>query len=425
MNLDFLKDKKIAILGLGTEGRSALQFLIAHGISPRAAHDLSSEVSPDTESLLDENNVVFISGQDYLDNLEQYDYLFRSPGVPRLSAELVAFPRQENILSVTKLFFQICPCPIIGVTGTKGKGTTSSLIQSILKAAGKDVYLGGNIGEPPLDFYSKLDSESLVVLELSSFQLQDLSVSPHIAVVLNITQDHLDHHRSVEEYRDAKLSIIKHQKPDDFAVVSDLLPDPISLVGLGKKIIFHQKDGDGYKTKLLGAHNKYNIAAAVKTVEILEIRPDIVREAVAEFEGLKHRLQVVSKRGGITFVNDSFSTNIDTTVAAIDSFQSPLVLILGGSDKGLDYVELGRKIVSSSHIKGIVLVGQVADKVEGVLSGYSGTVLKGASTMSEIITQALSISTQGDTVLLSPASASFGMFKNYKDRGDQFIKAVS
>lgn len=407
-----LNNKKIAILGFGVEGQAVAEYLKKKNI-PLAA-------------ILDQKE-----NPNYLDNLSDYDVIFRSPGVPRNHPKLLAYPNQENIYSMTKLFFDLCPCPIISVTGTKGKTTTTSLIYEIIKASGKKTFLGGNIGKPLLEFVDDLDAESVAVVEMSSFQAQDLQKSPHVGVILNVTHDHLDDgtfrpasHTTQDEYLRAKAQMIANQGPEDFAVLHYELGEIFTKSGQGKKIIFKPEDAAGYETKLLGQHNLENISAAVHAAQAFGIPEGVIKQAVAEFKGVPQRLEVVAEKNGIKFVNDSASTNPDSTIAAIKAFDSNLVLIIGGSDKQLDYTDLCKLIIKSPHIKALVVIGQIQGLILSAVQGYKGQVLTGATNMQEIITQALSVTKPGDTILLSPAAASFGMFKHSKDRGQQFNDIV-
>lgn len=407
-----LKDKKIAILGYGVEGKAVEAYLLSKNILVSAILDQTSDPN-------------------YLDKLNDFDVLFRSPGVPRNHPKLLAFKNQENIYSQTKLFFDLCPCPIIAVTGTKGKTTTTSLIFEIVKTSGKNAFLGGNIGEPLFNFIDKLDVNSVAVIELSSFQCQDLHKSPHVGVILNVTHDHLDNgtyrpssHSSLEEYMQAKAQLIANQTPDDFAILHPALSETFTKSGLGKKVIFNPEDVVGYETKLIGKHNFENIAAAVKACQVFGIDDETIKNAVAEFKGVAQRLELVAEKNGIKYVNDSSSTNPDSTAAAIDAFDSNIILIIGGSDKQLDYTELGKKIVESDHIKTLIIIGDIAPQISEAVSGFKGEILIGAQDMSQIMKQVRSVAKSGDVVLLSPAAASFGMFKNSKDRGQQFNEYV-
>lgn len=404
MKLDELQKKKLAIVGMGVNNRKMSEYFTRHQISYDVIQDWKN---PD----------------ELIGKLNGYDVIFRTPGLPYLT-EAMQQAKQSGaeISSQTKMFFSLCPAPIIGVTGTKGKGTTSSLIAEILKAAEKKVFLAGNFGRDPFEFLDELSSGDLVVLELSSFQLQDMETSPHIAVVLNITPDHMNHHRNMDEYVQAKLQIVANQKAGDYAVLHPSLPREFAKAGDGRKIFFDPAKVSNWNTKLLGTHNFDNIAAATAVTEILGVSQEIIKSAVAKFEPLPHRLKILGTYGGITYIDDGFSTNIEPTVAAIDALPGPLILIAGGSDKKLDFSPLVEKINNTNKIKGLVAIGAVADKIAKGVSGPK--VLTGAANMKEIMAQAVSLAENGDTILFSPATASFGMFKNEYDRAEQFVSAV-
>jgi len=405
MRIEELKKEKVALLGLGDNHKFLAEYLEKAGVN-------FDVITWDTLS-------------DLNDKLTDYSLIFRTPGVPYLTEPIQnAQKKGASISSQTKLFFDLCPGRIIGVTGTKGKGTTSTLIYEIIIKFGIKAFLAGNIGSDPFEFLDDVKREDVVVLELSSFQLQDLEKSPNVAVVLNITQDHLDHHKDVNEYIHAKTSIIKYQKESDHAVLFNSLPKWFKELGKGQKIFFERKDGAAFETKLLGPHNQENIAAAYKVSQLFGVDEKTAKEAIKEFRSLPHRLQVVGIKDGITYVNDSFSTNVETTIAAINSFSAPIILILGGFDKGLDYTPLGKAIVENSHIKAVVVVGKVADKILNSIKDFKGKISTNAKSMKEIIDSARGVASEGDIILLSPAAASFDMFKNYKDRGDQFSEGV-
>jgi UDP-N-acetylmuramoylalanine--D-glutamate ligase len=405
-----LRNKKIAILGMGVNNKHLANYLSKQGIQ----FDVFEEwADPD----------------ELIPKIAGYDILFRTPGLPYLSQVIQeAINQGIEVSSQTKLFFDLCPCPIIGVTGTKGKGTTSSLIHAILLDAGKKSWLAGNIGKDPFEFLDQIKKDDFVVLELSSFQLQDLHKSPHIAVVLNITLDHVNPnlkmstHYSREEYLQAKSKIVAAQTEWDYAVLNPNLPDWFKEAGRGKKVVYDPQLVAHMKTMLLGKHNLENIAPAVEVAKILKIDQKIIEEAVAEFAPLPHRLEYFVGPDGITYVNDSFSTNEDSTIAAIAAFTQPTVLILGGSDKGHTYEGLAKVIRESNHIKGAVVIGDVADRIKKALHGFTGKVVDGGQTMPQIMKAARSMAQTGDVILLSPAAASFGLFKDYKERGSLFMK---
>jgi UDP-N-acetylmuramoylalanine--D-glutamate ligase len=405
--LDSLRGKKIAVVGLGKNNQQLAEFLKKQSINFDVIDNWQN-------------------ADDLIGKLDVYEIVFRSPGLPYLSKAIQQAKEKGVIItSQTKLFFEICPAKIIGVTGTKGKGTTSSLIAKILETAGKKVWLAGNIGRDPFEFYEQIKPDDLVVLELSSFQLQDLDKSPYIAVILSITPDHLNHHKDFDEYIKAKSNIIAHQSSGDHAILHFTLPDWFASLGNAKKIIIDPLSVSSYQRKLLGSHNLDNIAAAAEVGKILGISEEIIKKAVAEFQPLPHRLSTIRIVGDITYVDDGFSTNIEPTIAAIDSIESNMVVIIGGSDKGLDFTRLGQAIQNSGKIRGVVVIGQVTDKILQSLGGYKGSVQTGAANMNEILSQANTIAQRGDTVLFSPGTASFGMFKNEYDRAEQFVNAVN
>ena len=405
--LENLQHKKIAILGMGVNNLKLMEYFKAKGIGFEVIE-------------------AWKSPEELVGKLDNYDVIFRTPGLPYLSGAVQqALKKGVEITSQTKLFFQLCPAPIIGVTGTKGKGTTASLIARILEASGRKTWLAGNIGRDPFEFLDSIRSSDSVIMELSSFQLQDLHQSPHIAVVLNITSDHLTHHKSVDEYIRAKLSIIEHQQPDDLAVMDSRLPDWFKTAGSGKKIFFDPQTVSGYQTQLIGKHYLENIAAAVDVSKLLGVDDATIKKAVAEFEALPHRLKVVREAEAITYIDDAYSTNVEPTIAAIDAIKTPLILITGGYDKHLEFSLLGKKILSATNLKALVVIGQVTDKILAATTGFKGKVMTGARSMPEILRQAISVAEAGDTILFSPATSSFDLFRNETDRGDQFVNAVN
>lgn len=449
---DLFKNKKVAVLGLGIEGRDLVKFLLKQAAEV-TVFDQKDEKEIDFLGIR-KDRVDLVCGEDYLsDGLFGFDLVFRSPGVYRYLPEIVeAEERGVKISSAVKLFFDLCPGKIIGVTGTKGKGTTSTLIYKILKASGKDAYLAGNIGKPYLELLPKLNKTSWIILELSSFQLMDLYKSPHIAVVLNITTDHLDWHKNIEEYIEAKTNIVKYQKENNFAVVSLDYKTTKSFTKYTKgkvfyfskskkvqgsyvksgKIISSTKKRDlevGNTSDLLlrGRHNWENVTAAVCASSLVGADIEIIKKVVFSFKGLEHRLELVGEVSGVSFYNDSFSTNSQPTIAAVNSFSESITLILGGSDKGLDYTEMAKKIAKKKNVATVVLIGEIAIKIKRALkkANYTRRILElGKSSMGKIVQTSIAQTPKGGVVLLSPASASFDMFENYKDRGNQFKNAV-
>ncbi len=413
--MDF-KDKKIAVLGAGVEGKSADAFLKSQGA---------------VVSVFDEKKASF-------PDLSSFDLIVRSPGVKlshkRLD-ELRSMNYESRITSATKLFFDLCPTKnIIGITGTKGKGTTSTLIYEILKAAGKDVHLCGNIGTPMLNVLPKLKESSFVVLELSSFQLIDLHKSPHIAVVLMATSDHLDWHKDHGEYLGAKTNIVKHQEEFDFIVVNEDYENSVKIAeqSKGKKVGFSLSrppfPTGAVRIGIPGKHNLENVYAAYCVGKILDIPDTVMFGAIQNFKGLPHRLEFVKKVGGAKYYNDSFSSNPSATIAALSSFSENKIMIIGGIDRGVALYNLAEHINRSApSIRKVLLIGQIADKVKKLLEdvGFHEYEVLSVKTMKEIIDHARELAQPDDVVILSPGFASFDMFKNFEERGNQFKQEVN
>lgn len=426
---DFL-NKKVAVIGFGIEGHDVVKYLLRQG-----ALITIFDKRPESEldfSDIDKDGIEAINcGFGYLKNgLIGFDFIVRSPGVyPNISELVEAAGSGVKITSAINIFFDKCPSKIIGVTGTKGKGTTSSLIYEILRADDRDVYLAGNIGKPYLELLPQLSKDSYVVMEMSSFQLMDMEKSPNISVVLNITEDHLDWHKNKKEYLEAKKNIVRFQGCDDYAILNGEYESSRNFFeeATGHVVYFSREDLDKkYKTnlKLRGTHNLENIAAAVTACKIIGVDEKIILGTVRDFKGLEHRLELVSEIDGVKYYNDSFATGPQSTMAAINAFTEDETLILGGSDKGLDYDELRKLIKEKDNVKNLILIGDTGEKIGNGIKGKNIINLE-RSPMIRIVETACEVTKPGGVVLLSPASASFDMFKNYKDRGNQFKSAVA
>ena len=426
---------KIAILGYDVEGRASYDYFAARG------HEL--EIRDQNTALALPEGAAAVLGDNYLDGLDGFDLLVRTPGLPPAKI-LAANPGvADKITSQINHFLRVSPTRhVIGITGTKGKGTTSSLVAQMLQAAGHEVHLGGIIGVPCLSFLPELDAKSWVVLELSSFQLIDLQHSPHIAACLMVVPEHLDWHADADEYYQAKSQLFVHQKRGDKAIyyADNELSRQIASTGKGHKIPYYAAPGavimDGAimiddqiicqtdELRLLGQHNWQNACAAVTIVWQVTQDVDALRSVLTSFTGLPHRLQLVRELDGVGYYDDSFGTTPETAIVAIQAFSQPKILILGGSDKGASYDELA-KVVASSNVRQVILIGDQAQRIQASLraAGYTDYVA-GGTTMAEIVKTAQAAAQPGDVVLLSTACASFDMFTNYKDRGEQFTAAV-
>lgn len=451
MNYDF-RNKKTAVLGFGVEGQAIVSYLLKQK-AKIVVCDEKKEEEFDKVIIqeLKDKEVKFIFNQ--IPSLLSFDIIIRSPGISVHKKELEE-ARKNNIpiTSLTKIFFDLCPCPIIGVTGTKGKGTTSTLIYEMLKKQGIDAYLGGNIGVPPLEFINKLTPESYVVLELSSFQLQDMTQSPHVAVMLMTTSEHLDSHKDVYEYVDAKRNILRFQTKNDYAIFNKDYPasnesDIYTEAKVYKvsreqgieqgcfvrdNVIFLKMSGHEEKimeTKdimLPGRHNLENVCAAIVAGIFGGARMKAIIEVLKSFKGLEHRLELVRTIHGVRYYNDSFSTTPETASAAIEAFENPKIVILGGSSKGSDFTRLGEIIADpKNNVKAIIGIGVEWPRIKLEIRNSKFEIIEGLKNMHEIVKKASEIAQIGDIVLLSPACASFDIFKNYKDRGLQFKKEVN
>jgi len=440
--------KKVAVLGLGLEGQDLCQFLLKKGAKITVFDQKTASDLGVVYKKLKQQGVKFKLGRNYLkEGLSGWHFIFRSPAFSRFLPEIVeAEKRGAAVSSAAKLFLALSPAKTIGVTGTKGKGTTATLIYRILKEEEKEVYLAGNIGQPMLSLLPRLKPTSTVVLELSSFQLMDFGQSPHIAVVLFITSEHLDYHRDIDEYIQAKANIIRHQKKGDFAILNaddstsssfaSLTPAKIFCFSRKKKVngayilggkiyLFDKIVGQTENLQLRGKHNWENISAAILAASLAGAGLKAIKKAIFSFTGLEHRLEPVRKFKEVEFYNDSFSTTPETAIAAIRAFDEPIILIAGGSEKGSDFTQLGKEI-SQSSVKTLILIGEMAGRIKKACqkAKFRGQIIDQPKNMKEIVKLAFQEARPGDVVLLSPACASFDMFKDYKNRGEQFKKYV-
>jgi len=430
---------KIAIVGYGKQGYSSYQYW-------REGNDITL---CDKEVIIDPPSDVKLQyGDHYLDNLDDFDLIVRSPKLhPRdiiaANDEAIA----SKVTSNTNEFFKVCPTQnIIAVTGTKGKGTTSTMITKILEASGKRVHLGGNIGTPPLDLLSSgITKDDYVVLELANFQLIDLKYPPYIGVCLMVVPEHLDWHSDMNEYISAKKQLFINQKENDFAVY--FAPNHTSLevvsVSPAQKIPYFDKPGaivenDEIKIsdniicktsdlKLLGKHNWQNVCAAVTAVWQITQDIDILREVLVSFVGLPHRIEYLREKDGIDYYNDSFASAPDATVAAIEAIPQKKVMIVGGFDRQLPLEDFSKNVKSNSEtIRSILLIGASAHRTSESLKsfGFNDFVLSSARNVKEIVADAQKLAKPGDAIVLSPGFPSFDMFKDFEERGLLYKEVV-
>lgn len=443
--------KKIAILGFDREGKASFEFFSNQNTQITICDKNPDVVVPDGA----EARV----GEHYLDNLDKFDIIVRTPGLPPqriFEANPDSPGLADKITSGTNEFLRNCPTDnIIGVTGTKGKGTTSVLIARMLEAAGLTVHLGGNIGVPALSFLPNISKGDWVVLEMSSFQLDDLKTSPHIGVCLMVVPEHQDWHGSPEAYYTAKEQLFARQTPGDLAIYfhDNEVSERIASAGQGQKIPYYFPPGASVENdtiviqgqeiakteefKLLGKHNWQNACAAVTTVwSALQpsldktLTPAKVVEAMhrvlSMFTGLPFRIEFRGKKHDIRYYNDSFASAPPAPLAAIDAIPGFKVVIIGGFDRNLDLSELVEGLKSSNSIHKVLVIGAAAERIANEFQQHDFTnfVVSSSATMTEVVKEATSLAEPGDAVLLSPGFPSFDMFKDFEDRGRKFNEAV-
>lgn len=433
--------KSVGLVGCGVETRDAAVYFVRHGIPVT----MYCEANDSSEHIHCPVIINDFSG------LAACDLVLRSPGIRPDVAYLKDL--RGIVTTPTGYALSMVAPRAIGVTGTKGKGTTSTLIAAMLQEAGQKVFVGGNIGVPLLSQIEHLSEDTQIVVELSSFQLQDVLASPHIAVILMVMPEHQDWHTSIEEYQTAKQGIVRYQTAGDYCISNIMYPLSQAIAAQSPAHqIFVQREGkvengiseyEGYVTRftngnvehiiavkdiaLLGPHNWENVAAACGAGVALGVDYAAMARAIRSFTGLPHRLEIVGEVRGVRYVNDSFSTTPETAIAAIQAFTEPKVLILGGSTKGSDFTELAKVIGSSTSIRGIIGIGVEWQKIKAALAAYTLDIpiVEDKTTMPEMLQAAKELAQSGDVVLLSPGCASFGLFANYKDRGNQFREGVS
>ncbi|MBI2588901.1 UDP-N-acetylmuramoyl-L-alanine--D-glutamate ligase [Candidatus Saccharibacteria bacterium] len=447
---------KIGIVGWGVEGQSAYryfgpehQYLI---VNEHPRDDFPPESDKLQIKFLTEerppgvtSNVTDLS---YLEGIDKCDKIIYSvTSVKNLERRFGEDKKfwQKATTSQHIFFEEVKTKNIIGVTGTKGKGTTATLIYQMLKASGLKVFLGGNIGTSILDFVNDVKPNDWVVLELSNFQLYNFPYSPHIGVCLMITDEHQDWHTSVDEYIKTKINLFSHQSKDDIAIyfADGELSKQIAGTSPGIKIPYFAKPGAVVKDegvivvgdpeteviktdqlKLIGRHNLENICAAVTTVWQVVQDKEAIQKVLSTFTGLEHRLEFIRELGNVKYYDDSFGTTPQTAITAMKAFTQPKVMILGGIDKGLSFDSLANEVVKN-RVRHAILIGHVAPKIATLLRDNNfSQITTGLKNMDEIVKTAREVAEPGDVVLLSPASSSFDMFKDYKQRGEKFKAAV-
>ena len=433
-----LKDKKIAVLGLGVSNRPLVRLLLEFGCDVTGC-DRTPREKMDQEVL--DLGCKLSLGDGYLDHLDA-DIVFRTPGMhPGNPAIETMRRRGAKITSEMEVFFEVCPCTILAVTGSDGKTTTTTLISEMLKAAGKTVWLGGNIGTPLLPRVREMKATDYAVVELSSFQLMDMERSPHIAVVTNLAPNHLDVHKDMQEYVDAKKNIFNFQGKGDILILNadNAITDSFAGNGVTRKFSRQGKantwigDGTIYRdgTPVLktadilipGVHNIENYMAAILAVEGL-VDDEIIRHVAKTFGGVEHRIELVRVKDGVRFYNDSIASSPSRTIAGLRSFREKVILIAGGYDKHIPYDVLGPEICA--HVKKLYLGGATGPKIRAAVEAVGGQKpeIYDCGDFESAVRAAAAGAEAGDVVLMSPASAAFDQFKNFMVRGQFFKKLV-
>ena len=441
-----LRGKNIVVLGLGVSNRPLVRLLLRYGCTVTGC-DKTPREKLDTELLeLEQLGCKLQVGEDYLKGLSA-DMVFRTPGMHPANPALEALRQTgAEVTSEMELFFEICPCTILAVTGSDGKTTTTTLISEMLKASGKTVWLGGNIGTPLLPLVDRMHPDDFAVVELSSFQLMDMQHSPQVAVVTNLAPNHLDVHKDMQEYVEAKKNIFRFQSTGDLLVLNQDNAITAAFSGNGKTRFFSRKnklakgvclDGDiicrdgqevldSREIAIPGVHNIENYMAAIAATEGL-VADEIIRKVAREFGGVEHRIELVRVKDGVKFYNDSIASSPSRTIAGLRSFQQKVLLIAGGYDKHIPYDVLGPEICA--HVKKLYVNGATGEQIRTAVEQSpeytpGNPEIIDCGDLTTAVYRAAEDAKAGDVVLLSPASAAFDQFENFMVRGNYFKKLI-
>jgi len=449
---------RVLILGLAREGASLARFFAHRGARVTVTDAQPADRLESRIRSIGDTSVQLALGGDHPELVAQADMFFVSPGVPETNPVYrAALDARLPIRSMTTLFFDLCPAPIVGITGSSGKTTTTGLIGRILRHAGRDVVVGGNIGEPMLDLLTDIGPRTVVVLELSSFQLSILERGPRIAVITNITPNHLDRHGTMEDYIAAKRRIVQYQGPGDYAVLNALDSEVMNFARCTPASIrCFAPDGemaDGATTRaemagvmrngvfhsvlpvsdipLLGRHNVENVLAALAASDVLGVAEDAMERAVRSFRPAPHRLQTVAEHAGVRYIDDSIATSPARAGVALQSLTAPVILIAGGRDKNLPWEDFAEIVARKA--RALILIGEAAPVIEEAvrrrLTDHPSGLLRGDTirrcpSLPDAVTAAKCLAVPGDVVLLAPACTSYDMFTDFEERGRVFAEAV-
>ena len=451
---DSLRGSRVVVLGLGISNRPLVEMLLDRGI-PVECRDRTPREKLQPEVLeLERRGAELRLGEDYLEGIEA-DVVFRTPGLNAFCPQLSALREHGTLItSEMEAFFEVCPCPIFGVTGSDGKTTTTTLIAKLLEKSGRRVWCGGNIGTPLLPQAENMSPEDVAVVELSSFQLMGMEVSPHVSVITNLSPNHLDIHKDMEEYVTAKENIYLHQNESDTvilnmdnAITNGFVPKAkgnllqFSRVARPRNGYYLRPDGmicrtDGNREEEIlnsadilipGIHNVENYMAAFCAVDGM-VSPEDMRELAGTFGGVAHRIQLIREKDGVRFYDSSIDSSPSRTRAALRSFTQKVILVAGGKDKGISYNDLGPDL--RKHVKLMVLTGMTAGKIRAAaeqVPGWDNTnpEILDVEGFDDAIRTAAARAESGDVVILSPASTSFDRFRNFEERGLRFQAVVN
>ena len=449
-----LEGKSVAVIGMGVSNTPLIRMLLRAGVKVTVCDKAAREQIAQRANELESLGAKFQLGPDYLEKLSRFDVIFRTPGLsPNHPSVKEAVEKGSVLTSEMELFFRLCPCKIIAVTGSDGKTTTTTLISEFLKEAGYNVYVGGNIGRPLLPDVSDMVPEDMVVVELSSFQLMTMEQSPNVAVFTNLSPNHLDYHHTMEEYTRAKKNIYLHQSKNDRAVFNydNDITRRLAQEAPGKVMLFSRKNtleegvylrnntiwltNDMGSREVLpladivipGVHNIENYMAAIAAVDGL-VPDKCVRAVAKRFTGVEHRIELVRELDGVKYYNDSIGTSPTRTMACLASFDQKLIIIAGGYDKGVPFTQLGAEMVKK--VKRLVLCGATAPAIRKAVEEAPGFAVSGmelveTKTLDEAVQAARAGAVPGDVVVLSPACAAFDQFKNFMERGKYFKQLVN
>lgn len=440
--LEKLKNKNIAILGFGKEGKSTYNFIRRYSNQTLTILD-KNDITKNNEFLLKDQNLKIITGENYLENLEQYDLIIKAPGIALLDIDITNI--EKKLTSQLELILEINKKNIIGITGTKGKSTTSSLLYKIIKDQNENTFLLGNIGNPILDYIEKFNEQSCLVIEMSSHQLEYVKESPHIGVILNLYQDHLDHTGTLEKYHNDKMHMFKYQEETDIGIYDGQNEYLINLINknnyksklynfkVNEKSDIYVEDNKIYynnemiydgnqKRNLIGSHNLKNIMVTLLITKLLNLDIEKAINTINEFKPLEHRLELVGTYNNITYFNDTIATIPEATINGINGLGNVDTLIFGGMDRNIDYKNF-IEFLKKSNITNLIGLPETGHKICNEIKETNKNIYK-VETIDEAVEIADKVTKPNHTCLLSPAASSYNKFKNFEEKGNYYKKVI-